>query len=240
MLPWVRKKRSRLPLADRSTCSAAVGAVEQHRVGAVLALDGVAAVARIPDERVVAGAEEREVVAAVAVDRVVAGAAARRLDALGAGDRVVSGAAVERQGDRLRCEMCRVEDVVAVEPVDGELIARLLVLDRNLRRQAGHGDTGGVSADVEVSLPLVALTITWSVCAVAGVAAECGGQVGVDGLDVGAGQVVDGDRVGAAERVEVDRLDAGGVHGDVALGAEEAQPVAVGRQVDLLGRRWRR
>ncbi len=51
------------------------GAVEHHRVRAVLALDRVAAVARVPDERVVAGAEERDVVAAVAVDRVVAGAA---------------------------------------------------------------------------------------------------------------------------------------------------------------------
>ena len=37
----------------------AAAAVEQHRVGAVLALDGVAAVARIPLEDVVAGAEER-------------------------------------------------------------------------------------------------------------------------------------------------------------------------------------
>ena len=35
-----------------------VGADEQQRVGAVLALDGVAAVARVPRERVVAGAEE--------------------------------------------------------------------------------------------------------------------------------------------------------------------------------------
>ena len=33
-------------------------AVEQHRVGAVLAFDDVAAVARIPLEHVVAGAEE--------------------------------------------------------------------------------------------------------------------------------------------------------------------------------------
>ena len=35
-----------------------VGAVEQQRVGAGLALDDVAAVARVPDERVVAGAEQ--------------------------------------------------------------------------------------------------------------------------------------------------------------------------------------
>ena len=45
-----------------------VGAVEQQRVGAGLALDGVAAVARVPDERVVAGAEKRHVVA-LAADR---------------------------------------------------------------------------------------------------------------------------------------------------------------------------
>ena len=41
-----------------------VGAVEQQRVDAGLAFDGVAAVARIPPERVVAGAEQRDVVAA--------------------------------------------------------------------------------------------------------------------------------------------------------------------------------
>ena len=41
-----------------------VGAVEQQRVDAVLTLDDVAAVARIPLEDVVAGAEEGNVVAA--------------------------------------------------------------------------------------------------------------------------------------------------------------------------------
>ena len=45
-----------------------VGAVEEHRVGAGLAFDGVAAVARVPDEGVVAGAQEGHVVAAAAVD----------------------------------------------------------------------------------------------------------------------------------------------------------------------------
>ena len=52
-----------------------VRAEEQHRVGAVLALDRVAAVARIPLEDVVAGADQRQVVAAVADDEVVAVAA---------------------------------------------------------------------------------------------------------------------------------------------------------------------
>ena len=59
MLPRLRVNRTRPPLADASKISCAGAAVEQHRVGAVLALDGVAAVARIPLEHVVAGAEER-------------------------------------------------------------------------------------------------------------------------------------------------------------------------------------
>src|SRR5262245_8549752 len=45
-----------------------VGAVEAERVGAVLALDDVAGVARVPDERIVAGAEQGCVVARAAVD----------------------------------------------------------------------------------------------------------------------------------------------------------------------------
>ena len=46
-----------------------VGAVEQQRVGAGLALDGVAAVAGVPDEGVVAGAQISDVVAAAADSR---------------------------------------------------------------------------------------------------------------------------------------------------------------------------
>ena len=67
-----------------------VGAVEQQRVGAGLALDGVAAVAGVPDEGVVAGAQQGRVVAAAAVDEVVA---------LAADDDVVAVAAVEREVD---------------------------------------------------------------------------------------------------------------------------------------------
>ena len=52
-----------------------VGAVEQHRVEAVLAFDGVVVVAWVPHERVVAGAHQRGVVAVAAVDEVIALAA---------------------------------------------------------------------------------------------------------------------------------------------------------------------
>ena len=67
-----------------------VGAVEQQRVVARAAVDGVAAVAGVPDEGVVARAERGHVVAAPADDGVVAGAA---------GDGVVAVAAVDGEVD---------------------------------------------------------------------------------------------------------------------------------------------
>ena len=79
-----------------------VRAVEQHRVGAGLAFDHVAAVARIPLEHVVAGAEQGGVVALLAVDEVVAVAAEQEVGAVAAEDGVVAGAAVDRDADQGR------------------------------------------------------------------------------------------------------------------------------------------
>ena len=84
-----------------------VGAIEQQRVGAGPAFDRVTAVARIPDERVVAGAEVRHVVATAAGDEVVAVAADQRVVAITAGDRVVARAAIERELDQRRRDHCR-------------------------------------------------------------------------------------------------------------------------------------
>ena len=98
-----------------------VGAVEEHRVDAGLAFDGVAAVAGVPDERVVAGAHERHVVAGAAVDEVVA---------LAADEDVVAVAAVERQADRIRAagrsrRWCRCPPrALTVEPVVRRLARR--------------------------------------------------------------------------------------------------------------------
>ena len=124
------------PLAVGGDVDALAGAraVEQHRVGAVLAFDGVAAVARIPDEGVVAGAHERQVVASVAVGRVVAVAAEHVLDAPAAGDRVVCCAAVQGQADHPGCERRGRNPVVAAETADLELVARLRVPNRHHRR----------------------------------------------------------------------------------------------------------
>ena len=90
-----------------------VGAEEEHRVGAVLALDRVVAVARIPLEHVVAGAQEGDVVAVVAEDEVVAVAAEEHVGALAAEERVVAGAAVDRQLDDAGRQRGRRDAVVA-------------------------------------------------------------------------------------------------------------------------------
>ena len=87
MLPTSRKKRDARAVGRDVDVLVDVGAVEQQRVGAVLALDDVAAVAGIPDEGVVAGAQEGHVVAAPAGDDVVAGAADQHVRAIAADDR---------------------------------------------------------------------------------------------------------------------------------------------------------
>ncbi len=116
------------------------GSVEDHRVVAGAAVERVAAVARIPDERVVAWAEIGLVVAAVAVDRVVAGAAEQRLGSLAAGNRVVTGPAVDPRRDAVG------EGAVGV--VDPHVIVAGAGVDR---------DPGNLRArEAEVGCPVVA------------------------------------------------------------------------------------
>ena len=107
MLATSRVNRTRRAVGRDVDVLVDVGAVEQHRVGAGLALDDVAAVARVPDERVVAGAQQRHVVAAAAGDQVVAVAAEQHVVAVAAGDRVVAGAAVDGELDQRRRGRCR-------------------------------------------------------------------------------------------------------------------------------------
>jgi len=118
----VAQKREPTSVCGERDALVDVGAVEEHRVGAVAALDGVAAVAWIPDEGVVAGAHEGDVGATVAVDRVVPGAAGEHLAALAAGDRVVPVASVDRRRDRVGERAVAVvdaHDVVAGACFDG-------------------------------------------------------------------------------------------------------------------------
>ena len=73
------------------------GAVEQHGVGAGLALEGVVVVARVPDEGVVAGAHEGGIVAVAAVEQVVAVAADEDVLAQAAVDRELGSARPRRR-----------------------------------------------------------------------------------------------------------------------------------------------
>ena len=147
MFPTLRKKRIRVAVRRDVERLRSAGAVEQHRVVvAELTLDAVAAVAGIPDERVVAEAHEGGVVAAVAVGAIMAEAAAEHFPAGAAGERVVAELAVERR--RLRVgedavDLVDPDEVVAepgldldlVEPVAVEpALGRAVVVDVELER----------------------------------------------------------------------------------------------------------
>ena len=118
------------------------GAVEVERVGAALALDDVAAVARVPAEAVGAGAQDAGVVAAVAVDGVVPAAAVERLDAVAAVDGVVAA----RREDRERLVGDRAVDLVDTEAV----VTREQDLDRVERRAVDAVVGGAVVAEVDL------------------------------------------------------------------------------------------
>ena len=100
------------------------------------ALDRVAAVARIPDEGVVAGAELRSVVAAAAGDDVVAVAAEQRVVAVAAGDGVVAGAAVDGELDQGGQAIAGGEDVIAAIDVDDEVLGGADVEEERRRADA--------------------------------------------------------------------------------------------------------
>ena len=133
MLPRSRVKRVRAPLAETLDALVAGAAVEQHRVGSGLAFDDVGAVARIPLERVVAGAQEGGVVALLAVDEVVAVAAEQHVVAVAAEDGVVAGAAVDGELDERGEVAGRRNPVVAAIGVDHQVLGGADV-DRERRR----------------------------------------------------------------------------------------------------------
>ena len=89
----------------------AVGAVELECVHASLAVNSVAAIARVPDEHVVTRAKRRHVTPFAAVDDIIAGAA---------DDLVIAVTAVEREVDLTGVELRRVDGVVAGTAVDDE------------------------------------------------------------------------------------------------------------------------
>ena len=142
---------------------------------------------------------------AAADQDVVAGAAEQRVVAGAADQDVVAVAAVGRE---LRCRRRRpeaVDDVVAAQGVDRHpVVGRLGAGDVDLGGEPGHRDDAVVAGDRDHVVAAGAVDDDGVRLAVA-VPLPGAGEVEVDLVDVGAGQVVDGDGVGAAEGVEVDR-----------------------------------
>ena len=83
-----------------------VGPEEEQDVAAALAVDGVVAVARVPDEAIVVGAQVDDVVALPALDVVEAGAADEHVVAVAAEQHVGARPAVERQRDHVGRRRC--------------------------------------------------------------------------------------------------------------------------------------
>ena len=105
----------------------AAGPVEDHLVEAGTTLDDVGAVARIPDEGVVALAQERRVDATVAVDEVVAATTDQDLIATPADERVIAVLAVDPRRLGRRERAVDQDGVVAVAGLDLDGVERVEV-----------------------------------------------------------------------------------------------------------------
>ena len=76
-----RVKRTRATVGRDVDALCDIGAVEVEPVQAVLALDHVAAVVRVPLEHIVARAEKSDIVARTAIEKIVAGGTIERVGA---------------------------------------------------------------------------------------------------------------------------------------------------------------
>src|SRR5262249_57399722 len=121
-----------------------------------LALDRVAAITRIPDERVVAVAEQGRVVAAAAGHNVVAVAAEQKIGALTSDDGVVAGAAVEGERRVAGRQRSGREGIVAGATGDDERIGRLRGADGDELRQTGDRQRAVLAPHLAVIVGLVA------------------------------------------------------------------------------------
>ena len=136
-LPTSRNQSDAAAVGGNVDVLVRVGSVELQGVDAILAFDNVAAVARIPDEPVVAAPQKSDVVAAPADHIIVSIAADEGVCALTAGDGVVARAAVDREPDRSGAERGSIDFVVAAESVDDEpVVGALGAVNRHLSGQS--------------------------------------------------------------------------------------------------------
>src|SRR5262249_24148494 len=120
----------------------AVAAVDLGGVGAVAALELIAAVARIPDHAIVAGLAEYLVVAGAAGEHVLAGTAEQQVGAAPATEDVVAGAAEQHVGARAAGEHVVAR---ATEQLGrGQRAIGFVQCDRVVASLAEHLDQGGI------------------------------------------------------------------------------------------------
>src|SRR4029079_2903841 len=118
------------------------GILELQRVEASLAVNGVAAIARVPDEHVVTRAKQCRLAPAAAVDDIIAGAA---------DDLVIAVAAVEREVDLTGVELRCIDRVVTGAAVDDQrVVERLGAVDGDLRREALDHDRCAAGGDADL------------------------------------------------------------------------------------------
>src|SRR5262249_20211143 len=138
--------------------------------------------------------------------------------------------AVAAVGDELHAgKAARLDHVVAGKTVDDDAVVGVEVGDVHRFRQARNRDHAIVVLDRDHVVAGGGVDDDRVRRSVATSAAQRSGEVDVDVLHAGSGQVVDRDGVGAAQRVEVDVLDAVEVHGDAGDIAREPHPAAVCR-----------
>ena len=184
MLPRLRVERGASIVLEDVEDLALVAAVELQRVKAGAAIREVRAVARIPDDDVIAGAAELIVGALVAVDQIVAAAAKQDLMAQTALQLVVTGSAGEDDlqgcGERV-ARRIEGDAVVAARPVDhdgAEIRGREREVGDSVVVDVQFGD-GGIACGrctwiaSANGVPVTRRTPSWT-CARTGGAAETG------------------------------------------------------------------
>ena len=158
-MPISRVKQRPLAIGRDSEDLAAVRAVEKKGVEAVLALDRIAAVARIPLESVVAGPKEGDVVALLAVDKIIPVTAEEKVDAVAAENGVVAGAAVDRDLDQGSEITRRAEVIVAAIHVEDEIFGRTDVDAERRGIDAVEAHAGAVGGGGELLGPVAAIDL---------------------------------------------------------------------------------
>ena len=194
----------------------------------------VVAVARIPLEHVVAGPEQRGVVAVVAEDEIVAVAAEKSVGALAAEDGVVSRTAVDGELHDAGRQRGGGDAVVSSQRVDDQaIVGPFAVRDVDACRKSEDRDRTSRPQHVDDVVAVRAVDGDGVRRGVAGCAADRPGEIDVDFASRRSPQVVDGHRVDAAERIDVEGLDVVDVHDDVAEIAGEQRAPAVGRECEI-------